>query len=46
MPGRLQCEVLQKEPYTNTLTFTFTFILLERERELWSFLWVFLRLYF
>ena len=26
MPERLECEVLQKARYTNTLTFTFTFI--------------------
>jgi len=25
MPERLECEVLQKVHYTNTLTFTFTF---------------------
>ena len=25
MPKRLECEVLQKERYINTLTFTFTF---------------------
>jgi len=26
MPERLECEVLQKVRYINTLTFTFTFI--------------------
>jgi len=26
MPERLECEVLQKARYINTLTFTFTFI--------------------
>ena len=28
MPERLECEVLQKARYINTLTFTFTLILL------------------
>jgi len=28
MPERLECEVLQKARYINTLTFTFTFYLL------------------
>jgi len=29
MPERLECEVLQKARYINTLTFTFTFIALQ-----------------
>ena len=34
MPERLECEVLQKARYINTLTFTFTFTLLINHRKL------------
>jgi len=44
MPERLECEVLQKARYINTLTFTFTFFTnftednVERTKE-WFFAW-------
>ena len=33
MPERLECEVLQKARYINTLTFTFTFVTLGTARR-------------
>ena len=33
MPERLECEVLQKARYINTLTFTFTFIRYRRKQS-------------
>ena len=38
VPERLECEVLQKVRYINTLTFTFTFISLADVRTLWLYL--------
>ena len=33
MPERLECEVLQKARYINTLTFTFTYVQNESENS-------------
>jgi len=38
MPERLECEVLQKERYINTLTFTFTFTFTCRIAQLCCYL--------
>jgi len=32
MPEHLECEVLQKERYTNTLTFAFTYLKVKRNK--------------